>query len=449
MYKLTMMQAMFHRYTSANTKWRFKARRGNGFPQNGVSPVEYLKALNESLDHLCTLRFTEGELEFLANIKSKIGTRIFKDDFIDYLRLFQYNRNHVKVEVLEDGSLDITLEGPWLAVSGLEVPVLAIVSELHSMTEYQGATLPKGRSNLIEKIEFLKQKEAEGQLRGFKFADFGTRRRYSFDWQETVLLALKDKVPQYLVGTSNLYFARQFELTPIGTMAHEWFQAHQQLGGRLVDSQKAALDAWAQEYRGELGIALSDIVGFDAFLRDFDLYFAKLFDGCRHDSGDPVEWCEKLINHYRRLGIDPKTKTAVFSDGLTFQKAYELHYMFQSFINVSFGIGTNLMNDMGREPISIVLKMIELNGKPVAKISDSVGKGMCEDPEYELYVKKVFELDKVTLPEAELDIDWVCQQCHMNTQYTVNVGLPNHRECDMCHKTEKCYEVVKNERKVI
>lgn len=392
-YKMTMWQAMFHRYTSARTKWRFKARKGNGFPGNGVNDTDFLLALNKSLDHLCTLRFSNVELEYMRSIRSKIGTRIFKDDFIDYLRLFQYNRDHVIVEVMADGSLDIVLDGPWMAVTGFEVPVLGIVSELHSKTKFQGSTIPKGRRILEDKIAFLLEKHDKNQLGKFNFADFGTRRRYSHDWQEYVLGRLIEALPEgILSGTSNLYFAMKFGLTPIGTMAHEWFQAHQQLGGRLVDSQKAALEAWVQEYRGELGIALSDICGFDAFLRDFDLYFAKLFDGCRHDSGDPFEWCEKLIAHYRKLGIDPKTKTAVFSDGLTFEKAFELYIKFNYFINVSFGIGTNLMNDMGCDAISIVLKMIELNGLPVCKLSDSAGKGMCEDPEFEAYTRKVFQI---------------------------------------------------------
>lgn len=444
MYKMTMMQAMFHNYTSAHTKWRFKARRGNGFPQNGGSNPEFLVALNESIDHLCTLQYTEDDLEYLGSITSKIGNRIFKDDFLEYLRLFKYNRKHIEVTVMPDGSLDITLNGSWLAVSGFEVHVLAIVSELHSMTELQGARIPTGRTLLKEKINFLKERAAEGKLGGFQFADFGTRRRYSFEWQESVLLELVTEIPQYIVGTSNLYFARQFGLTPIGTMAHEWFQAHQQLGARLVDSQKVALDVWAKEYRGELGIALSDTYGNAAFLRDFDLYFAKLFDGCRHDSGDPVEWCENLINHYRKLGIDPKTKTAVFSDGLTFQTAYRLFYMYNAWIKVSFGIGTNLMNDMGIEPISIVMKMVELNGKPVAKVSDSSGKGMCEDPEYELYVRKVFDIDAPAVYDSEPPaVDWVCQGCHMTGGQNINVGLPEKRECDVCHRNEKCYEVIK------
>jgi nicotinate phosphoribosyltransferase len=445
MYKMTMMQAMFHRYTGAHTKWRFKARRGNGFPEAGASNVEYLEALNKSLDHMCTLRFQEDELLYLASIKSKIGNRIFKDDFIDYLRLFQYNRNHINVTVMPDGSLDIVLEGAWMAVTGMEVPVLGIVSELHSQCELQAVRLPHGKALLKDKIAFLQEKEKGGVgTPRVKFADFGTRRRYSFAWQDFVLSELIRELPNNLVGTSNMYFAMKYDLTPIGTMAHEWFQGHQQLGGRLVDSQKAALEAWAQEYRGELGIALSDICGFDAFLRDFDLYFAKLFDGCRHDSGDPVEWCEKLIYHYRQLGIDPKTKTAVFSDGLTFERAWQLNYMFNAFINCSFGIGTNLMNDMGTEPISIVLKMIELNGKPVAKVSDSQGKGMCEDPEFEAYIRKVFDIENPAVYDSEPpEVEWICHGCLMSAGTNVNVGQPDNRECDVCHRNDKCYEVIK------
>ena len=396
MYKLTMGMVMFHRYTSATTKWRFKSRKGNGFPSNGIVDSEFLLVLNQSIDHLCTLKYTPEELGFIRGIRSKIGTQIFKDDYVDYLRMFKYNRDHVNVEVMSDGSLDIVLDGPWVAVSGMEVPILAIVSELHSQSKGEATTIPQGRERLTNKIKFLNGMQDAGTLNGFKFADFGTRRRFSHDWQDFVLSELIAKTPEgILVGTSNLYFAMKYNLTPIGTMAHEYIQAHQQLGGRLVDSQKAALESWMQEYRGELGIALTDTVGFDAFLNDFDLYFAKLFDGCRHDSGDPTEWCDKLITHYRKLGIDPKTKTAVFSDGLDFELAYTLHRRFSPFINVSFGIGTNLMNDMGCESISIVLKMIELNGKSVCKLSDSPGKVMGEDKEFIKYLGKVFDIKNI------------------------------------------------------
>ena len=393
MYKLTMMQAMFHKYTSANTRWAFKCRDGSGFP-DGASKAAFLDALNKSIDHLCTLRFTPDELEWVRNIRTKAGNQLFKDDFVDYLEMFKFNRKHVNVFVDVDGSLGIELDGPWVAVSPFEVPVLAIVSEL------TGGPLTcedneEARMRLIANLAMISLGDRKKEMieKGFKFADFGTRRRRSADHHEGVIDLIMVTCPELLAGTSNLDLARRWGLTPIGTMAHEWFQAHQQLGARLVDSQKDALEVWTQEYRGELGIALSDICGFDAFLRDFDLMFAKLFDGCRHDSGDAVEWCEKLIAHYEAFGIDPKTKTAVFSDGLTFGKMMELFEMFHARINVSFGIGTKLTNDTGKKAPNIVLKMVELNGLPVAKISDSPGKGMCEDPEFEKYLKRVFKIE--------------------------------------------------------
>jgi len=150
------------------------------------------------------------------------------------------------------------------------------------------------------------------------------------------------------------------------------------------------LDVWAREYRGDLGIALTDVIGMDAFLRDFDMFFAKLYDGCRHDSGDPIEWGEKLIAHYESMNINPKTKTAIWSDGLTIPKAISIYMNFHERIKCGFGIGTNLTNDVGFDPLNIVIKMIECNGQPVAKLSDSPGKTMCEDKEYVKYLKKVF-----------------------------------------------------------
>jgi len=181
-------------------------------------------------------------------------------------------------------------------------------------------------------------------------------------------------------------------LTSFGTMAHEWLQAGQALGVRLVDSQKFMLENWVAEYRGDLGIALSDVVGMEAFLQDFDLYFTKLFDGARHDSGDPYLWCDKLIEHYHSLGIDPSKKSAVFSDGLTFPLAIDLAKKYKGKINTSFGIGTNLTNDVGLDALQIVIKMTKCNGQPVAKISDSSGKGMCEDEGYLNYLKQVFKI---------------------------------------------------------
>ena len=184
----------------------------------------------------------------------------------------------------------------------------------------------------------------------------------------------------------------KYNLIPIGTMAHEYLQASQALGPRLRDSQKFALEKWVQEYRGDLGIALTDVVGLDAFLRDFDLYFCKLFDGLRHDSGCPYEWTEKVLKFYESMKIDAKTKSLVYSDGLDFPKAIDLYKRFKNNAKLFFGIGTNLTNDLGPKAINIVMKMVSCNGSPVAKVSDSAGKTMCKDEKFLAYLKEVFEI---------------------------------------------------------
>ena len=380
-YVLTMMQAIFHHYTHVTTKFEFKWRNW-GYMKLNIEMKDFVGRLKDRLDNLCSLRFEDEELDYLAKIP------FFKADFIEYLRLFQLNRRYVH-PYIRDHQLAIDFDGPLLNVMPFEVPVLATVSQLY--TEHNGEItfnwLTKARKSLDDKLAYLDNtlhKDME-----FKYADFGTRRRAHVDWHEELLTKLKAHWPNRLVGTSNVMFARKLGLKPIGTMAHLWFQTHQQLGSRLIDSQKAALQTWADEYRGELGIALSDTLGFDVFLKDFDRYFALLFDGCRHDSGDPISWCNKLVDHYKKLRIDPKTKTAVFSDGLTFEVAVDLFKRFHDQINVSFGIGTYLTNDCGFMAPQIVIKNTETNGKPTAKISDSPGKGMCNDEDFETYLKKV------------------------------------------------------------
>ncbi|MCK6508214.1 nicotinate phosphoribosyltransferase, partial [Myxococcota bacterium] len=227
----------------------------------------------------------------------------------------------------------------------------------------------------------------------FRIADYGTRRRHGRDWQEEVVATLKAGIGPKFVGTSNVDLARRHDLTPLGTMAHEYLQTFQALGTvRLRDHQKAALEAWVQEYRGDLGIALTDVVGMDAFLADFDLYFAKLFDGLRHDSGDPVAWGEKALAHYARLRVDAHTKRLVFSDSLNLPLAFELYRRFADRTQTGFGIGTNLTNDMGGPTLHIVMKLTQCNGQPVAKLSDSPGKVLCDDQTFLAYLKQVFHL---------------------------------------------------------
>jgi len=384
-YKLTMMQVVLHQYAEAWVRYAFKWRNWDEMHLKG-SLENFKRKLDKEVDKLCDLRFQEDELAYLISI------HFFKPDFIEYLRLFQLNRNYIKTSIEQD-ELKINIEGPWLTTILFEIPVLAVVSELYSrMHGVDDTTWTKaGRERLKDKVAFLDKAIAPGE--GFKFAEFGTRRRASYTWHEEVLQYLITHCGDMLVGTSNVHFAMKLGIKPIGTMAHEFFQAHQQLGPRLVDSQKVALQCWADEYRGELGIALSDTMGFDKFLKDFDRFFSLLFNGCRQDSGDPIEWTEKLIAHYKEMRIDPKSKSAIYSDGLSFESAVDIFRRFNNQIQTSFGIGTDLTNDCGFVAPQVVIKMVECNRKPVAKVSDSEEKGMCEDAEFLDYLNYVIRED--------------------------------------------------------
>jgi len=384
-YKLTMMQVVLHQYASAWVRYAFKWRNWNKMHLT-VSLQDFKSKVDSEIDRLCELRFTEDEVNYVASI------RFFQPDFIEYLRLFQMNRSYIN-SYIEDEQLKINIEGPWLNTILYEIPVLATISELYSSLHGvdDNTWLQDGRKRLKDKVGLLNKAIVANQR--FNFADFGTRRRASYLWQEEVLKYLIGNCEGSLVGTSNTHFAMKLGIKPIGTMAHEFFQAHQQLGPRLVDSQKVALQCWADEYRGDLGIALSDTMGFDKFLKDFDRFFSLLFNGCRQDSGDPILWTEKLIAHYKKMRIDPRAKTAIYSDGLTLESAVDIFRRFNDQVQISFGIGTHLTNDCGFVAPQVVIKMVQCNRKPVAKISDSQDKGMCEDPEFLDYLNYVIRED--------------------------------------------------------
>lgn len=377
LYKLTMMQVIFHQFPDAHVKYAFKCRN------NDVNLEALIPALNREIKSLCNLKFKEEELDYLK------GLRYMKKDFVEFLEIFSLREKHVKVEPIGSGEINITIEGPWLYTILFEVPVLALVNELYYAHENIEERLEIGRSKLTQKIDLV---QGYSKKHEFLFSDFGTRRRFSADWQEEVVKSLKDNLPDVFGGTSNVYLAMKYNLTPVGTMAHEYLQAFQALGGRLIDSQKNALESWAKEYRGDLGIALTDVIGMKAFLKDFDLYFCKLFDGVRQDSGDPITWANQMIEHYKKNRINPKTKKLIFSDGLTFEKAIELNNLLIDKTNPSYGIGTNLTHDLGLTPLNVVIKLVECNGQPVAKLSDSPGKTMCKDESYVTYLKHVFEV---------------------------------------------------------
>ena len=379
LYKFTMMQVVLHHFPGAQVEYKFKCRTP------GVDLRPHLQDMKGEFSNLCKLRFREDELAYLR------GLRFMKSDFVDFLGLFKFNEKYLSAGYGEKpGEIDITIRGPWLHTILYEIPVLAVVSEVYFRRTQPRPNLDEGRRRLGAKIELVRKVEPSLELR---ISDFGTRRRFSGVWQEEVLQTLKREVPEYFAGTSNVLFAMRNNLTPLGTMAHEYMQACQALGPRLRDSQVFAFDKWAQEYRGDLGIALTDTYGFNAFLRDFDMYFCKLFDGVRHDSADPFDWGERMIEHYRRNRVDPKSKQLIFSDQLSFPLAIEIARRFQGRARISFGIGTNLTNDLGYEPINIVLKMTECNGQPVAKVSDAPGKTISKDAGYLSYLRQVFGLD--------------------------------------------------------
>ena len=378
LYKFTMMQAVLHQFPAAQVEYKFKNRLA------GVQLTPYLEEIREEIRQLCQLRFGEDELAYMRSL------RFMSSDFVDFLALFKLNDKAVTLTPLDNGELDIRIRGPWLHTILFEIPILAIVSEVYTRNTSPDLDWSEGRRRLEDKLQLLQQHP------GVKVADYGTRRRFSGAWQREVLQIMQARLgsdhDSQFTGTSNVMYAKELGLRPMGTMAHEYLMACQALGPRLRDSQKFAFEKWAQEYRGDLGIALSDVYGMQAFLNDFDMYFCKLFDGVRHDSGDPFTWGERMIAHYAANRCDPLTKLLIFSDGLTIPRCIEIHDRFAGRCQTAFGVGTNLMNDLGPTPLQIVLKMVRCNDQPVAKISDTPGKTMVEDDGYLTYLRQVFDL---------------------------------------------------------
>jgi len=380
LYKFTMMQVVLHHFPAAQVEYRFRCRTAD------VDLVPYVDEIKAEIKALCTLRFRTDELDYLRRL------RFIKSDFVDFLDLFHLNEKYISVSPAPkgNGEIDIVITGPWLHTILFEIPVLAIVNEVYFRNTQASPDYDEGRERLSEKIALL---AVPPDYADCAIADYGTRRRFSKQWHEEVILTLKQSLGAQFAGTSNVYYAMKHGLLPLGTMAHEYLQACQALGPRLRDSQVYGFEVWAKEYRGDLGIALSDVYGMKAFLRDYDMYFCKLFDGARHDSGDPFEWGEQLIRHYQANRTDPRTKVMIFSDALDIPKVLQLYERFHGRSRLAFGVGTNLTNDLGYTPLQIVIKMVRCNGQPVAKMSDSPGKNMCDDVAYLAYLRQVFEIE--------------------------------------------------------
>ncbi len=384
LYKFSMGQAIYHQFPGNKTTWSFKCRNKDVKFTKGM--VEEIK---EQIRAYCQLRFTEDELDYLDNIKW------LKGSYVDFLRLWQPRYEDFEIGTDAECGLTIETKGTWLNTSMYEIPTLAIVNEVYFRMQYDYDELLQ---NFKERLDAKYDALRTGKWYAGIFSEFGLRRRLSAEAQELAVEKFSHLNETFhcastFVGTSNVYLAKKFDLTPVGTMAHEWIMCVGQGNHKHnpAYSNWYALDAWVKEYGVLNGTALTDAITTDCFLKDFQLTYATLFSGVRHDSGDPIEWGEKMISHYESLGIDPKTKTLLFSDGLDFERADKIYRHFTGRAKVAFGIGTYLSNDTNVPALNIVMKTTACNGQDVAKISDTPGKGMCKNPEYVEYLQRCID----------------------------------------------------------
>ena len=380
LYKFNMDQVIFHKHTDLCGKYYFKCRN-----RDVVFTDETVEEIKAQVDHLCTLKFTEEELDYLRSI------RFIKNDYVEFLRLWRPIRDYVEVSG-KDGELSVVVDGPLFSAMQFEIYLLEIINEVYFRMNFDYEKLRKSaEERLDKKIERL----GDGTYT-FKFAEFGCRRRLSREWQEVAVRRLAAETDK-CVGTSNVYLAMKYDLTPIGTYAHEYVQMYQGIDRiPLAYTNHYAMRDWYDEYDGDNGTALTDTITTDLFLLDFNRSMVNNYSGVRHDSGDPYEWGEKIIKHYERYGVDPKSKLLLFSDSLDFDRAQKLFDYFKDRTKVSFGIGTFCSNDTCENALNIVIKLQYVNGRPVAKLSDDVGKAMCRDESYLDYLKcsVAFRIDR-------------------------------------------------------
>jgi nicotinate phosphoribosyltransferase len=381
LYKLTMQQAVLKLFPEATAEYRFKNRGEHRFNR------AFCKALQNELLSLQFDRtncFSPGDLNWLEQLG------LFDISYLHYLSGYRFDPSQISINLLDSGQIDIKIKGPWVETILWEVPLMALISEL-----YFKIVAPKWSEPVEECFQKAQAKGQKLAANNCVFADFGTRRRRSAAIHELVVRGLKDS--ETFVGTSNLYLAKTQGLKPIGTMAHEWVQANAVLES-MNHANYFALSNWVRVYNADLGIALTDTFGTNAFLENFNLRFSKLYDGVRHDSGDPFEFVDKIVNHYKNLDINPNHKTIIFSDGLNIDKTIEIRKYCDGKINCSFGIGTHFTNDVdsvldnaengnhaNSDPLNIVIKLWKLNDIPVVKLSDTEGKENGEKKAVEIY----------------------------------------------------------------
>ena len=376
LYKFNMDQVIFHKHTDLCGQYYFKCRN-----EGVVFTQEMVKEINEQIDHLCTLRFNRQELDYLRSI------RFIKDDYVEFLRLWHPIRDYVSVSLSEQGELSVVVDGPLFSAMQFEIYLLEIINEVYFRSRYDYQKL---RKSAEEKLDGKIKAMNDGTYT-FKFAEFGCRRRLSREWEDEAVRRLVTQTKN-CIGTSNVFLAMKYNVTPIGTYAHEFVQMYQGIDSiPLAFTNYYAMKDWYNEYDGDNGTALTDTVTTDLFLLDFNRSMVNNYTGVRHDSGDPYAWGEKIIQHYKKYGVDPKTKLLLFSDSLDFDRAQELYDYFKDRTKVSFGIGTFISNDTCEQALNIVIKLQYVNGRPVAKLSDVPGKAMCRDMDYLEYLKRSVE----------------------------------------------------------
>ena len=376
LYKFNMDQVIFHKHTDLCGQYFFKCRN-----KGVVFTPEMVQEINEQIDHLCTLTFKKEELDYLRSI------RFIKDDYVEFLRLWRPIRDYVSVELKDDGELSVVVDGPLFSAMQFEIFLLEIINEVYFRMKYDYDVLRKSaEERLNKKIELMN----DGTYT-FRFAEFGCRRRLSREWEDEVVRRLVTETTN-CIGTSNVYLAMKYNVIPVGTYAHEFVQMYQGIDRiPLAYTNYYAMKDWYAEYEGDNGTALTDTITTDLFLLDFDRSMVYNYTGVRHDSGDPFDWGEKMITHYKHYGVDPATKLLLFSDNLDFDKAQRLYDYFRDKTKVSFGIGTFVSNDTCEDALNIVIKLQYVNGRPVAKLSDTPGKAMCRDESYLEYLKRSVE----------------------------------------------------------
>ncbi len=381
LYKFNMNQVMFHKHPDLIGEYMFKCRN-----EDIVFTREMFDEINEQIDYLCTLTFNKEELDYLRSI------RFIKRDYVEFLRLWHPIRDYVFTDLTDKGDLILKVDGPLFSAMQFEIYLLEIVNEVYFRMSYDYINLRRAaEERLSQKIEDFNNGKYT-----FSFAEFGCRRRLSREWEDEAVRRLCTETKQ-CVGTSNVYLAMKYNVKPIGTFAHEFVQMYQGIDSiPLAYTNHYAMQDWYDEYKGDNGTALTDTVTTDLFLMDFDRSMVNNYTGVRHDSGDPYEWGEKIIAHYKKYGVDPKTKVLLFSDSLDFDRAQALYEYFKDRTKVSFGIGTFVSNDTNEDALNIVIKLQYVNGRPVAKISDSPGKSMCSDEAYLEYLKSAvkFRIDR-------------------------------------------------------